>query len=431
MGSAVEPVLYRIPYGKGAITFTLPPGRQADVLAPADVPPVSDPRRAVSDALAAPVGGVSLAAFATARSVAIAINDKTRPVPHDALLPPLLAALEALGIQRDAITLIIAAGAHPPMTRAEFGQVVPQAILEAYRVVCHDCDAQDALVDCGVTPRGTPVWINRRFAEADLRIVVGNIEPHQFQGYSGGVKSAAIGLAGRETINRNHALMTAPGAELGCYEGNPAREDVEAIGRLAGVQFALNAVLNRHKQIVAVVAGAPQAVMQAGIPLAEEVCTVPVDAPFDLVVASPGGHPKDLNLYQAQKALAHAALVTRPGGMVILAAACPEGAGSRSFERWVQAQPMQSPQEVIDRFVAEGFRVGPHKAYQIARDAARVRVRMVSELPPTLVRQMVLTPVESLQDAVDAALSELPADARIGIMPAANATVPRLRTRQV
>ena len=181
-----------------------------------------------------------------------------------------------------------------------------------------------------VKKRGTPVWVNRRFVEADLRIVVGNIEPHQFQGFSGGVKSAAIGLAGRETVNHNHAMMTDPLAQLGRYDDNPARQDVEEIGRLIGIHVVLNAILNEKKKIMHVVAGEPAAVMEIGIPLSRKVCQVAIAAPFNLVIASPGGHPKDINVYQTQKALAHANLITRDGGMVILAAACPEGSGSAS-----------------------------------------------------------------------------------------------------
>ena len=133
-------------------------------------------------------------------------------------------------------------------------------------------------------------------------------------GFSGGVKGAAIGLAGRATINHNHAMMSDPRAALDRYDDNPARQDVEEIGRLIGVHFALNTILNREKQLIHVLAGEPVAVMQAGIPLVRDLVEIPVSAPFDLVIASPGGHPKDINLYQAQKALAHAARIAKPGG---------------------------------------------------------------------------------------------------------------------
>jgi nickel-dependent lactate racemase len=262
------------------------------------------------------------------------------------------------------------------------------------------------------------------FLEADLRIVVGSIEPHQFQGFSGGFKSAAIGLAGRATIDLNHAMMAHPEARLGSYAANPARQDVEEIGRRIGVHLALNAIVNGDKEIVRVVAGEPEAVMQAGIPLSRQLCQVAVEAPFDLVVASPGGHPKDLNLYQSQKALAHAALVTRDGGTVILVAACPEGAGSQSYAAWMEG--MCSHEEVLARFARERFRVGPHKALLVSRDAVRVRVTLVSGMAPDLVRRFLLTPAASMDETLSLALAELPAHARVGIMPRASATIPSL-----
>jgi nickel-dependent lactate racemase len=256
-----------------------------------------------------------------------------------------------------------------------------------------------------------------------LRIVVGNIEPHQFQGFSGGVKGAAIGLAGSDTITRNHALMSEPLARLGRYADNPARQDVEEIGRLIGVHLALNAVLNGEKEIVRVVAGEPLAVMRAAVPVCREVCQVAVAAPFDLVIASPGGHPKDINLYQSQKALSHAALVARDGGTVIVAAACPEGSGSSTYEDWMEG--VQSHEEVMARFASERFRLGPHKAFLISRDAGRLRVFLVSEMAPDIVRRFLLTPAGNIDKALAATLPTLP-HARVGIMPWASSTIPYL-----
>lgn len=413
---------FTLPYGKTELTFTLPDSLAVTMLAPADAPPAANPAAEVNLALDHPAGGKTLNSFKGVASAAIAVNDKTRPVPHHHLLPPLLARLEGLGLPPEAITLVIATGTHPPMPPDEFEQVLPPDILARYPVICHNAYNEAGLTRVGQTRQGTPVWVNRHFAQAGLRLVVGNIEPHQFMGFSGGVKSAVIGLGGHQTVNHNHAMMTHPQARLGRFNDNPVRQDVEEMGRLVGVHFALNAILNGRKQIVKVIAGQPEAVMRQGIPLVRSLYQRTVPAPFHLVIASPGGHPKDINLYQAQKGLAHAALVTRPGGTIILAAACPEGTGSHKYEQWMQG--MTSYQAVFTRFKQEGFRVGPHKAFQIARDAARARVLLLSDMPAEFVRQLLLTPVNSLETALAQTLPALPPNARIGIIPRANATIP-------
>ncbi len=416
---------FRVPYGKAHMTFHLPDEWQAELIAPVETVPASDPMQTVNLALNAPVGRKRLTDFVGVQSVAIAVNDKTRPVPHKYLLPPLLRQLEAMGIRREAITFIVAIGTHLPMSASEFAIVIPPDILERYGAVSHDPDDKGNLVYLGETQRSTPVWVNRRFAQADLRIVVGNIEPHQFQGFSGGYKTAAIGLAGKDTVNHNHAMMTDPNAAPLRFDDNPPRQDIEEMGRMIGVHFALNAVVDESKQIIAVLAGEPGEVMRQGIPLVRKIYQVQVLAPFDLIIASPGGHPKDINLYQAQKALAHAARVTKDGGTVIVVAACLEGTGSKSCEQWMEGMPSHAA--VMERFQHEGFRVGPHKALQIARDASRVRVLWVSEMSPDFVRRLLLMPCHHLDEALSLTRGALSPGARIGVMPAANSTIPAKR----
>jgi nickel-dependent lactate racemase len=317
----------------------------------------------------------------------------------------------------------------------EFPLVVPPEILARYRVVSHDCDDEAGLIGLGETSRGTPVWVNRRWWEADLRLVVGNLEPHQFMGFSGGVKSAAVGLTGRVTINTNHAMMTAPGSQIGRFEDNPCRQDVEEIGAMIGVHYALNAIMDEEKRIVHVLAGAPLDVMRRGIPLLRAIYQVTTPAPFDLLIVAPGGHPKDINLYQAQKALGHAILVMKPGGAVILAAACPEGTGSKGYEAFMADPAMTTHEAVLARYAREGYRIGPHKAWQISRDASRIRLLTVTEMPADFARHLLLNPVADrpgmaaqaqLDTALAVALADLPPNARVGVMPWANATIPAL-----
>ncbi len=338
---------YLLPYGHQTLKIELSDACQVDWIEPRYVAPAEDPLRVVRDAVQNPVDGQSLRLYANARSVVIAINDKTRPVPHEYLLPPLLDELGAIGIPDQAIAFLIATGTHVPMQPDEFHRVLPEEIIQRYQVYSHNCDDPEDLAGLGTTTRGTPVWVNKRFFEADLRIVVGNIEPHHFAGFSGGYKTAAIGLAGRTTINPNHAMLVEPEARIAEFENNPLRQDIEEIGDQIGVHFALNAILNGEKKIVRAVFGSPRAVIAQGIPISQEICQVkmPQSADmkpgsttrrYDLVIASVGGAPKDINFYQSQKALTHASLFTRDGGVIILAAECPEGSGNRAYEEFMQ-----------------------------------------------------------------------------------------------
>jgi lactate racemase len=413
---------YKIPYGKEILDLELPDGLIADLIAPSFTPAAQDPSGVVYNALDNPVDGSGFSTIRGTRTVAIAINDKTRPVPHKYLLPPLLKRLEENGINRKDILLIIASGTHVPMPQNEFEWIVPAEIIENYRIIAHNCDDQANLVDLGTTGRGTPIVINRQFYESDLRIVVGNIEPHHFMGFSGGVKSAVIGLGGRQTINKNHAMLVDPAARAGEYKNNPMRQDVEELGQKIGVHLALNAILNEDKHIVEALFGDPLAVMVHGIQDSRKICQTEVEGIYDLVIASPGGYPKDINLYQAQKALTHAAMIVRDGGVIILAAACPEGAGSQGFEQFMVG--VNSVDDVFEKFQREGFRIGPHKAFQIARIAEKVKLFIVSQIPPEKSAKLLFTPYASLPEAILAAIRELPDNPRLAILPRATNTIP-------
>jgi nickel-dependent lactate racemase len=415
-----------LPYNHTQLTVHLPDTYQVNVLLPQPQETPVAPESLFAEALSAPVGRVTPIEITPETRIGIAINDKTRPIstPHPVTF--LLDWLESLGATPKLITIYLGSGTHQPMTADELDLILPPETLAKYPVFAHDCD-QSSMIDLGKTAYGTPIIVNQDYVNCDLKFAVGNIEPHHFMGYSGGVKTAAIGLASRETINTNHAMLTQDLAKSGIYSVNPMRQDIEEIGRKMGVHYALGTVLNEDKQVLRAVFGEPKAVMQTAIPFIRQMFTVPVPEPYDLVLASPGGYPKDINLYQAQKGLTHAARITRDNGLVLLLAGCEEGSGSAGYEDYITS--VTSHEEVVDQFKQGFFKVGPHKAYQIARDALRVSIILVSEIPPESVRAWKLTP--SQPDKLEALLewlaTQLPINAKVAVLPAATRTMAEVR----
>lgn len=378
--------------------------------------PINDIKHALHSSL-----GFSWENLKAIRSVAIGINDKTRPVPHDLLLPPLLELLKEKGIAPGNIHLIIASGTHQPMKSDEYVNILPQDIIANYSISVHDCD-NSPLELLGNTSRGTPVLVNRDFYTADFKITVGNIEPHHFMGYSGGVKTASIGLTGRQTINKNHSLITHPCAITGHFDDNPMRQDVEEIGKIIGVDYVVNAILNSKKEIIRVITGNPGAVMVSGIQFSRKINQVKVKERYALVIVAPGGYPKDINFYQSQKALTHAGLITKIGGDILLIAECIEGVGSADYENFMQS--VTSHADVMATFTKNKFAVGPHKAYLVSRDGLTKNIHLYSCMPETKVRQLLLDPVQDLQTFIEHFLSNIPQNSRIAILPNGSTTIP-------
>lgn len=417
---------FSLPYGKSYLELIIDSKLYTESILPNPTKPLEDPELAIKQALNHPLGNVRLNDFLSASSVGIAINDKTRPVPHPNPVISLLQQLEDLGFEQKSIKLFISSGTHKSMAKDEFENILPKSIVENYKIITHNCD-DSPMVDLGKTKFNTPIKINRDFHSCDLKITVGNIEPHHFMGFSGGVKTAAIGLADRETITANHAMLIDQMAQSGIYHRNPLRQDVEEIGEKIKIDFCLGSLLNEDKQILKVYFGHPKAIMLEAIPNIRKIFGTKVSVPFDLVIASPGGYPKDINFYQAEKGLTHAARVTRDGGCVILLAECAEGSGSIAYEEYVSKA--ESNREIINEFKSGFFEIGPHKAFQIAREAERINIVLISEVPSERVKQWKLIPgtPHELDQLIRSCTSALPPDARIAILPAASRTMTELK----
>ena len=409
----------RFGFGAGFQEVDVPDENLIGELHANDVPVTLTGEAEVRRALSEPIGSPRLKDIVhPGETVAIVTSDVTRPMPTAVVMPALLDELYAGGVRKEDVTLAFALGSHRKQTDEEQRKLAGERAWNEIR--CVDSDPDDC-VSYGMTSRGTPVDITRVVAEADRRILLGNIEYHYFAGYSGGAKAIMPGVSTRAAIQANHSRMVLPEAKAGALETNPLRMDIEEAGAMVGIDFILNVVLSEHKEILKAVAGDAVKAHREGCRFLDKLYRKELKEPADIVLVSQGGAPKDLNLYQTQKALDNAKHAVKDGGVIILIGSCKEGLGERTFEEWMTTAP--AAHSLIERIGRE-FRLGGHKAAAIAMVLERAEVDLVSELPDDFVRSVFLEPYKSAQEALDHAFKKLGKNAKVLAMPYGGSTLP-------
>jgi lactate racemase len=310
------------------IEVLVPPGTKT--LGMREFAPLARPSDEIRLSLEHPIGSPPLAAIVKAKkkpaaelTVCIVTSDITRPVPYKAdggIIDPLLELLHAEGIRRENITLLVGTGTHRASTPQEKIAMFGERVAAEYRIADHDCEDDAMLAPVGRTRNGTEVSINRRFVEADVRIATGLVESHFMAGASGGRKAICPALAGRRTIERFHSaqLLASPNATNLLLDGNPCHEEALEIARMAGVDFAVNTVLNRRLKLIGVFSGNLEDSHERAVELLRRVVAIPVGQEYDIVLTH-GGYV-GINHYQNAKAACNALPVVRDNGFVILAA---------------------------------------------------------------------------------------------------------------
>ncbi|MDD2573317.1 MAG: nickel-dependent lactate racemase [Bacillota bacterium] len=409
-------------FGKNTVKIEVPPQNLMDVLEGRFKEGSIDEdyeRIQIKEALQNPIGAQRLSSMVNrGHKVVIMASDITRPSPTRKLLPPLLEELLKAGVSEEDIKIIFGMGIHRPHTLEEQKALVGEQIFNAVR--CVDSNKED-YISIGSTEHGTPLNICRSVVEADVRICTGNIEYHYFAGYSGGAKAIMPGAANYESIKYNHSRQLERGSETGRLEGNPVREDIDEIGRILGISFILNAVLNEKKQVLKAFAGHYLEAHRAGCRYLDGLYRIDVPEPADIVIVSAGGYPKDINLYQAQKALDNASHVVKVGGIIILVAECEEGYGEDTFARWIMEADL--PQHLEDRLKME-FVLGGHKAAAIARVVKKAEVFMISAMDKRDIEAVFFTKKESVQKALDDAISIVGKHAKVLVIPQGGSVFP-------
>jgi len=394
-----------LPYGKGTVLVDVPDRNLAATLEGSSAPEVSLEEE-FARAWAHPIGTADPAKIIrSGEKLVFVVTDHTRPTPTAKLL---LLIWERLcsHVRAEDVTVIVATGTHRRSSEEELDGMFG-SLRRQFRFAFHDCD-QD-LVLAGNSRRGTPILLDRVVAEADRVVTIGHIGMHYYAGYSGGRKNILPGVR--------------------CvYQGNPISEEMVEAARLARVDFIVDVVLDAKGRVAKVVVGDLEEAHAAGRAFWDSLFQVKVRDKSDVVVVSAGGHPKDIDLYQAYKALYNAGKAVRDGGIVLLAAACPDGIGNQVFTDWVMR--CRKPDDVFEVLRQEGFRLGGHKAVYLAKDLAHSDVYLLSELDDALVRRFFLNPARGAEEVMAVARERFGDDFRVFVMPHGADTVPVVQERE-
>jgi len=418
----------RLAYGEGGVGVNLPDGRTT-VVEPEYHPGLEDPAASLREALRAPVSGPPLREIARpGQKVAISICDGTRPQPRGLMLPAVLDELDGVVAPED-VVILVATGTHRGNSREELREMLGGDLLDEYKVVNHDCRNAYSLVYMGEFGRGVPVWLNREWAGADVRITTGFVEPHFFAGFSGGPKLVAPGLAGLETVLTLHDAQRigSPQATWGVREGNPVHDDVRAIAAGTGVDFAFDVILNREQEVVAAFAGGMSAMHDAACEKAGSIAMVKLQEPFDVVLTTNSGYPLDQNLYQAVKGMSAAEKIVKQDGVIVCAAECRDGLpGGGEYGRMLESadsmRELQSSIESRERAEPDQWQVQVQ-----ARVQERARVAVYSDyLSGEALRSAHLEKTEDIGETVREALEAAGPEARLCVLPEGPQTVPYL-----
>ena len=423
---------YRIPFGHGEMTFDAPEWAQVDVLESGRAAPVADVPGVTRAALRAPLATAplrELAADAIRRAaghrprVIIAVTDVTRASPDHLLVPPMLEELRAGGLRDEDIAICVAIGLHRPSTETEKREKLGAETVRRHEVF--DSDGKDPAkwADLGVVPPfGVHGYVQQRIADADLVLATGVVEPHQYAGWSGGRKTVAIGCCGEPVIEATHGLrfILDPGVRLAKLEGNPFHQTVTELARRAGLRFCVNVVNDDAERVVAVAAGAPDEVLAALVATAEPLFTRRIDRQYDIAIGGVG-YPKDTNLYQASRAATYLRFApvpaVREGGVIIVPAECPEGAGQGAGEQRFHDALASAPSAaaVVER-ARHHFTAGEQRAVMVALTLEHCAVIIVGSADPELPRRLKMLSARDVQEALAMAHAHLKRPARASVL---------------
>lgn len=420
---------YCFAYGHGTKEFEYNEADILKVVRTKDFTPMQDVEHQVLQAVENPIGSPALSEIIKpGDTVAFICNDPTRVANSDIFMPILVNEMNRLGVPDENMRIVFSLGTHRAMTDAEMVEQVGAEVAGRLKMYNSIATNQDDFEYFGETSFGTPVWINKLLCDVDHVILTGTIVHHYFSGYGGGRKAVLPGCAAMETVRKNHSWMLDPRAGLGQMEGNPCYDDqMEGVALFAKNRslFLFNAVLNAKHEFLKIFAGDYIKAHKEACRFVDEVygCEIPREA--DLVIASCGGYPKDINVYQMQKTMDNAMCAVREGGVVVLLAECIEGSGSAKLEETFKRLKTAA---AIREELENNFQIGANKAFAITRPLGKAKFILVTALDPEMAKSMLFTATtDNVEDAIVMAKTILGNEHPSTIlMPEGSLTVPRV-----
>jgi lactate racemase len=391
-------------YGRGSLSFTFDENRYQVLAGTSRAErPLTDVE--IGEALGAPIQSSPLEdLFSEGDSVLMVVSDATRATASAQILKLLVRRLIQIGVSPADLSVIFATGIHRPVTPAEKLELLTPFIAQRVKTIDHDAYDSRAMVSLGTTDRGTPVEVNRALKDFSHVVITGAIGFHYFAGFTGGRKSICPGLASARTIEATHLLALdfetggrRTGVGTGLLDGNAVHEECERTAALIEPCFSVNSVVDERGRVVRIHAGEWRAAHRAGCQEYLSDHLAKIGTRREIVIASCGGYPYDINLIQAHKALEMAAHACTDGGTIVLLAECYDGLGQPSFLKWFEEKDSRA----LEARLRESYEVNGQTAWSLLTKAERYRIHLVSELPDEDVRRMRMTPVRSLAEALD------------------------------
>ena len=418
-----------LPYGKTDVCIRIPARNLLGSITPKDLPGAEDARAEVERALSTPIGSKKLGEIAKPDDkVAIVVDDASRHAPTDMMILPVIAELNLAGVNDENVTVIFGCGTHRATTDEEAKRILGEEAYQRLKTISHDCKATDLVYVGNTKTHGNKVYLNPVFAGANVKILLGDVGFHYYAGYGGGRKSVLPAVAGLETIQHNHAMLLSASARTGILQGNPVHEDMTEAARLAKVDFIVNTISNDKGEIVKAFAGDLEEAFREAVKAVDEMYRVTVDRRGDIVVVSPGGHPADINLFQAYKAVDNCLEIVKRGGVIILVAECEEGYGNQVFYDWMAKL---GELKAVEREVKRNFVLGGHKAYYLLKTLQNHQMILVSSMPEYYATSIFkLKTARAVNDALTEAFKLAGSGARVWTMPYGSYVLPEVRTAQ-